>query len=287
MQGFDDSLDTCISRNSPQTGTALLGRTLRWWKWRRYWTTRNASNGHSVLSCSIVVRSSATSSCPKMAASVRPLTERFEEITLSADQKDSLFSNAITSLRQNVHETELILENLQRWSPELARPVVKRTPDTILDTPFRLVRERTPADHRSTTSYLCISYCWLSADFKGAGLEPAAPFPFGEPFVQAVLDQRSGTEEGIWIDQLCIRQLDEVEKLRAIASMDVVYKSCRRLVIILEDAHLDDAEAAMLEKYDSKKLNFTVTWQPERSDVDALVSLCRKVTATRWWTRAW
>lgn len=238
------------------------------------------------------------------------LTAGFEIVTLPVEQKIHVFSEAVSSIKRNTEEAELILSSLQRCAPDLAQPFVRRTADTILDTPFRVVREA-QAEQGPTSSYLCVSYCWQRENFKGSDVEPGAPFPFSQPFVDAVLHLRTSSDEGIWVDQLCIQQQDEAEKLRAIATMgeyktmqlawlfadlltkvflndkDIVYKSCRRLVILLEDTILDEKEVAMAEKYDGAKLNFDVTWVPEPEDVNALVSLCNEALRSRWWTRSW
>lgn len=215
------------------------------------------------------------------------LDEAFEEATLSAQQKETLFSEAVSSLRKNSEEADLILTNLQRLAPELAQAFLKRTADFVFSTPFRLIRERTNTEENEIPSYLCISYYWRGQAFDAGGLLSAMPFPFDQPFLAAILDQRTSPKEGIWLDQLCTRQEDEMEKLRAIATMDVVYRSCRRLIILLEAAWLDGDEVAALKKYDSADPQNRGPWNPDPEDLDALVTCCEKVLATRWWTRGW
>jgi Heterokaryon incompatibility protein (HET) len=65
----------------------------------------------------------------------------------------------------------------------------------------------------------------------------------------AVLSLRTSGDEGVWLDKLCINQSDEREKAVAIGAMDVVYRSARRLVILLEDVQLDAVEEKAAETY--------------------------------------
>lgn len=143
----------------------------------------------------------------------------YEAVTLPVEKKDWLFSQAISSIQRNADETNLVLDNLQRWAPEMAQAFDKRTADTILQTPFRILQERTSTEQVPASSYLCVSYCWQAPEFAGSGLQPAAPFPFSQPFVDGLLELRADPSEGMWIDQMCIRQEDEAEKLQAIAAM--------------------------------------------------------------------
>ena len=43
-------------------------------------------------------------------------------------------------------------------------------------------------------------------------------------------------QEGVWIDALCINQDDKAEKVKAIVSMDLVYKCARLVIVALEIA---------------------------------------------------
>jgi hypothetical protein len=45
--------------------------------------------------------------------------------------------------------------------------------------------------------------------------------------VQSILDALDGDEdssEGVWIDERCIRQADDEDKINAIAAMDIIYE---------------------------------------------------------------
>lgn len=68
---------------------------------------------------------------------------------------------------------------------------------------------------------------------------------------------------------------------------DVIYKSCRRLVVVLEDTRFMPEQAALMDKYDIVKLGYNPTWTPETNDLDTLTSLCQKLLSARGPTRAW
>jgi hypothetical protein len=65
--------------------------------------------------------------------------------------------------------------------------------------------------------------------------------------MEAVLAIRQIPKEGVWIDKLCINQDDTADRRRHIGVIDAIYRSARRVVILLEDVQLNkDEEAAGL-----------------------------------------
>ncbi|KXJ87376.1 hypothetical protein Micbo1qcDRAFT_167725, partial [Microdochium bolleyi] len=55
-------------------------------------------------------------------------------------------------------------------------------------------------------------------------------------------------QTAVWLDQLCINQASEDDKTTHVGAMDLIYRSARRVVILLEDVQLADSheEAAAL-----------------------------------------
>jgi Heterokaryon incompatibility protein (HET) len=94
---------------------------------------------------------------------------------------------------------------------------------------------------RSFDSFICLSYCWHKEDWSTTtshGLHEE--WPITENMLCAFLAQRSTYDEGVWIDALCIDQNNPTEKMHAIGSMDMLYKSARTVYIILEDIILPE-----------------------------------------------
>ncbi|KAF2123952.1 hypothetical protein P153DRAFT_426813 [Dothidotthia symphoricarpi CBS 119687] len=232
-----------------------------------------------------------TSPTPKD-ATYELLGDDLFKLTLTRENKAEIFEYAISKLSQSHHETSFVLQNLTTWNPSVASLFTQRSSSTILDTPFRLIFPNSALPSFDETGlyvrqYLAISYCWRSADFLPKGYERYGSWPISKPFVDAILSDKDHPREGIWMDQLCIDQESSTDKQKAVAAMDVIYRSCIRLVVLLEDVFLDEREAALHEKYDPAKMKYEKTWRPEGDERDAFVSFYHKVNAARWWERAW
>ncbi|WPH04806.1 Putative heterokaryon incompatibility [Acrodontium crateriforme] len=230
-------------------------------------------------------------------------------VTISRPYRETLFSETINSFSKSRGEADVIIDNLTKWSSELASQFGLRTGDRFLDAPFRLVYENR-ADSvplqplEPISSYLAVSYCWRHNDdpWPGDGSEPYGPWPFSLPFVEAVLAQRGlnvvddGTrdvnfmKEGIWIDQMSINQANQEEKLQIIGGTDVIYKNCRRLLILLEDVELNEPECKAVESFRWEKRRGTQDlneMKPDPEAVPLLIDVWRKVEQSKWWSRSW
>jgi hypothetical protein len=127
-------------------------------------------------------------------------------------------------------------------------------------------------------------------------------------------DGLRASEEGIWLDQLCINQENEMDKKIHVGAMDMIYRSARRVVILLEDIQLtEDEERAGLayatfyaEGCDEiKKRNLTGREKEEFVDglfsrkekeyqdrneghvLAAVETFALKLLGARWFSRAW
>lgn len=215
-------------------------------------------------------------------------------LSLTRRNKSNIFSEAIKKLDGGLEEADLILRNLKSWAPDVAERFSPRTSGVILDTPFRLICSSPtgiPFDGAFVIrQYLAVSYSWHNEEWPGtphSAPEPGSLWPIGKRFADAILGLRGHPREGVWMDQVCINQKDKDEQQRAIACMDIIYKSCRRLVVLLEDVELTDEEVALCGRYDVPDLRWNITAQPAEADIPALISLFDKVARARWWKRAW
>jgi hypothetical protein len=223
----------------------------------------------------------------------RPLGDDLFELTLSRANKAELFKEAISKLSQSSHEASRILSNLDKWNPSDASRFILRSSSTILDTPFRLIFPNSALPSFDNTTglyvrqYLAISYCWRSDEFAPPGYKRHGDWPTSKPFVDAILSDKNHPRVGIWMDQLCIDQSSPDDKAKSVSAMDIIYRSCIRLVVLLEDVFLSKEEAALPFKYGPTNPAFEKTRLPEENDVGLFISVYTKVNKARWWTRAW
>ncbi|KAI0395711.1 hypothetical protein F5Y17DRAFT_184421 [Xylariaceae sp. FL0594] len=243
--------------------------------------------------------------CESDGPAVRPIGDLLYEVTITRQNRVDLFADAVERLDEAGDEADVILRNLRAQAPQLAKHFHRRDSDLIYDVPFRLVCESdlgyVPFDEaRVIRQYLVVSYSWrFDESWPGDNMQPFAPWPISRPFVEAILAERGVhtadpgersvhyRREGIWFDQMCIRQQDEDEKMRSLAMMDIIYKSCRKLLIVLEDVTFDEDEIRIVGGYDALSVQQQASWVPAPEDIPHLGSLCRKIDASRWWTRSW
>ncbi|RYP74227.1 hypothetical protein DL771_003160 [Monosporascus sp. 5C6A] len=226
---------------------------------------------------------------------VEQITDALFKLTLTRQNRSDLLSYGISNIDRNRGEAELVLRNLGRWVPPgtVAASFSLRTAEGILDTPFRLVcasETGVPLDGGfRIRQYLAVSYCWHSDAWppEGPAREIAHPWPISGRFAEAVLRERGHLREGVWMDQLCIRQEDEDEKRRAIAAMDIIYKSCRKVLVLLEDVVLTEDEIGICTKYDMYSGQLDAMRGPDGEDLPAFFSFLAKVGQARWWQRSW
>jgi hypothetical protein len=225
-------------------------------------------------------------------ATYEALDDELFTLTLSHDNKKELFGEAISKLAQSNDQSTSILDNLNRWNSADAARFTPRSSSTILEAPFRLIFPKSAFPSFEETGlyvrqYIAISYCWHSDEFLPEGYERHGSWPIRKQFVDAILEDKDHPREGIWMDQICIDQSDPINKGKSIASMDIIYRSCIRLVVLLEDVFLDEQEAALHAKYDLTEMIYKSTWTPNGENRGTYASFYHKVNATRWWKRAW
>jgi hypothetical protein len=229
---------------------------------------------------------------PLCTAAYEPLGNKLFQLILTKENKAEIFEHGLTKLRKNQHEASDVLEILEKWDPLTRSLFTLRSPSTILDTPFRLVYPMTDKSSFDETGfyvrqYMAVSYCWRSKDFLPVGYERHDGWPVSKPFVDAMIGEKNHPRVGIWMDQLCINQDSAEDKRSSVAAMDVIYRSCIRLLVLLEDVFLDEAEIALHSKYDLPRAQYDPAWRPPAHEEPVIASFYRKVASARWWERAW
>jgi hypothetical protein len=84
---------------------------------------------------------------------------------------------------------------------------------------------------------------------------------------------------------VCINEEDQMEKTSAIGSMDVVYKSARLIVILLEDIQLNESsedDHELIRRLKLQDYDFFV-----EAEARALARVFSKMLRARWFSRAW
>ncbi|KAK4119799.1 hypothetical protein N657DRAFT_693430 [Parathielavia appendiculata] len=168
-------------------------------------------------------------------------------VPLSGANKDALLSEATQLTHSEASRTRAatILARLKELNGEVVQQFHPKL-DALSDLRFRMVcpaENNTQSPASGIPSYVAISYCWHYHQWPLA--KAATPVLSGwevsEPMVKAVMDLCEAGE-GVWIDKLCINQDDPADKTAHIGVMDAIYRSARRIVILLEDVQFDKAE---------------------------------------------
>lgn len=136
-------------------------------------------------------------------------------------------------------------------------------------------------------SFIVLSYTWHSPAWKphssilplsrGAN-DPLTPAMWSA-FLAQLLDH-----ECFWVDQLCINQCSESEKTAAVAHMDLIYQSARKVVIALEDVAVSSTDAALMFMYANVEGSWSQTSENDRRKFSLAF---KKIIAARWFGRAW
>ncbi|KAK4205566.1 heterokaryon incompatibility protein-domain-containing protein [Triangularia verruculosa] len=207
----------------------------------------------------------------------------------------------------------IILRRLEVLNPEVARHFYTKR-DVVSDLELRMIRSTTSKLLNDIPSFIAVSYCWHYSNWPLApSATPIVPgWEISRPMMDAVLGARNHPDEGVWLDKLCIDQEDEADKTTHIASMDTIYRSARRMVILLEDVQLtkEEEEAAlayrafyadMSKKVEhmglDEKRKVMKGYFPERekayiasgrgSVISEAKSFAMKLLTARWFSRAW
>ncbi|KAF2449635.1 hypothetical protein P171DRAFT_451796 [Karstenula rhodostoma CBS 690.94] len=200
-----------------------------------------------------------------------------------------------------------LLADLHRLAPSVAKHFLSR-PSIRDDVAFRLINDAYPEGEED--SYIAMSYVWykVSRDIPKKLISPVGDLPFGwvqtveqvplpttKGMFQAVLNERRAGE-GLWFDQVCINQEDEIEKALAIGAMDSIYRNARIVVAALDDVSITVGELHHLEQYYHQYVfsDLPLDQHPNRGlnppvmqQYPWLRSLVERILGSMWFERAW
>ncbi|MCJ1380483.1 hypothetical protein MMC17_003588 [Xylographa soralifera] len=218
--------------------------------------------------------------------------------------KQTLLRESIDLISFNRGQAATVLERLKLFSPDVAANFSIKA-DTVDDLIMRLYSQCN--SDQNISSYVALSYCWKHSSRINASSEIAENvadkhlefrLPIRSSLFQALLNERESEFEGVWCDQICIDQSNEVEKRVAIGLMDIIYKEARCVIVALDDITIDPAEEEYLRRYietydgielhdETRRILRLRETPPHTGSLHVLIRLHEKILGARWFTRAW
>jgi hypothetical protein len=198
---------------------------------------------------------------------------------LPSESKYSFFQQEHTGHVERTVRGRNLLDGLQLIAPTTAARF-NLSEDPIEHFTLKLIGK-----DANFTSFLALSYCWPVNQREELSPQPQSgnrinfPLPIDPLLYAALQDQLLSPLEGIWIDQICIDQQNDIEKAAAITAMPAVYRCARKVIVALGDALISTEQGEWLEQH--KVLAESHGSNP------TFRQLARVIFASKWFTRAW
>ncbi|MCJ1458941.1 hypothetical protein MMC28_009317 [Mycoblastus sanguinarius] len=209
-----------------------------------------------------------------------------EDVTPS--NKLDLLQNAIEASQSTIEETKQVLARLEKFHSATADLFsLKRRAMSQIRLKLICVSSGIRTDlPRSFSSFIALSYCWHGGDWSPIpAFRRSKDLPLSSIMFRALLRQLKSPDEGIWIDEKCINQRNEEEKMNAIGAMDIIYKSARVVIIALEDIKILKEEEGPLRDLIANPRHSG--WLPHQDHLRALSTALIHIFEARWFKRAW
>ncbi|KAF7187706.1 Chaperone protein DnaJ [Pseudocercospora fuligena] len=191
---------------------------------------------------------------------------------------------------ENVDPVRL-LERLHALNAEVASKYMVK-PDFKDSFNFRLIYPYRQIATRQHQSFIALSY---RRKLQVAETEHHFTLPLEKEIFQAVWEERL-ENEGLWIDQICIKQDDREETTISMSAMDMVYRSARLVVVALDDIELEAHEGELLQNHMNEysamvhvapRQRFRRKQPPYLESHENLFRVVRKMLRSSWFKRAW
>ena len=193
-------------------------------------------------------------------------------------------------------EGKRIMKGLTDLSPQEAIQYFGVKKAAVDEFWFRLLQDGLDADcmyEAAEHTFIILSYTWHSTSWTPQPvLMRSSQFqdtrktegPLSPAMWEAFLAQRDNEYESLWVDQLCIKHSSEHEKSVAIGSMDLLYRSARKVIVAIEDVAFTISELELMLSYTDSDLSWS---QWPQHDLNALSAAFQKLVKARWFQRAW
>lgn len=211
---------------------------------------------------------------------------------VDAEGKSKLLKSRVTY----EDEGKRIMKGLTDLNRQEARQYFGVKKAAVDEFNFRLLQDGLDSDcmyRAAEHTFIILSYTWHSDSWTPQPVllksqqsqntkKPEGPL---SPVMwEAFLSQRDDKYESLWVDQLCIMQSSKHEKSVAIGSMDLLYRSARKVVVALEDVAFTVSEVELMLSFTNSDLPRS---QWSEHDLSVLSAAFQKLVKARWFRRAW
>ncbi|CAK1361631.1 hypothetical protein CB0940_03012 [Cercospora beticola] len=192
----------------------------------------------------------------------------------------------------NQNNPDALLDRLQQLDPNVASKFMVK-PDIKQLFRFRLIYNHRHLATKEKQSFIALSYRRKLHVSKNGG---HFTLPLEPEIFQAVFEERQSDDEGLWIDQICIDQESREETIVSMSAMDMVYRSARVVVVVLDDIEMDAHEGELLLNHMSEYNSMTHVPPGQRfrrkqppylESHENLFRVIRKMLRSSWFKRAW
>jgi heterokaryon incompatibility protein (HET) len=217
----------------------------------------------------------------------KPVVEGLELLKLSPHVRDILLATANESSKVQLQNGSSIIEKLKNIDATASQQFQSKTV-AVKELVLRLLSPHGQSMD-SMRGFICISYCWHSKDWTMA--EPLSKRPdhaYTKEMHQYIIEEALQIDEGIFLDQACIDQGNEAEKRTAISVMDLIYRSARVVLILLEDIWLTASEWDAIGLFYPFREEFISGHDEDNIEASKQFSKAlSKILSARWFMRAW
>ena len=189
-------------------------------------------------------------------------------------------------------QSKALLQRLEELDDTVAAKFEVK-PDIKASFAFRLICSNREFVRQPHSSFIALSYRRKEHVVK---TQRYYTLPLAPELLQAVWEERMSDEEGLWIDQICIDQDSEHERTVSMSAMDLVYRSARTVVVVLDDIELKEHEGTVFENHMAEYARMTHIDPTKRfrrrqppylETRNELFEVLQKLLSSSWFKRAW